>query len=375
MGRWAAKFDVDCPGCAGRSLAREPDGPHRAFLPPDLASFAVTVCQLCGQVLFLAPEGPEPDPDVDPDTQPPRRARVLWPVTGRPPAETIPAPLTRELAEAAACLRAGAYTMALVNVRRLLEGVCADHGVAGGPLFHGLRELRKRGVIEGRLADWAEELREVGNEAAHMSGRRVVREDAEDAIALAEALLDHLYVFTGRYEEFRRRRGGTGRPVRSGVVVRETPAMKTLRKSGIRFTPHRYAHDPASVRSRRDIADELGVAPLRVLKAVIVRVDDRAVVAVLPVRHDVDVTALAKAVGGHDARLAALSEVSRLGWATASEVMSPLALPYLPVVVDASIAAPVSVYVSSGRHGLELELASADLILVTGATTAAITAR
>jgi Cys-tRNA(Pro) deacylase len=333
---------------------------------------------MCGQVLFLAPEGPEPDPDDDPDTLPPRPAQVLWPGTARGADSRIPPHLIRELAEAESCLRVGAPTMALVNVRRLLEGVCADQGISGGPLFHGLRELRRRGLIDGRLADWAEELREIGNEAAHMSGRPAVREDAEDAIALAEALLDYLYVFAVKYREFRKRRGGSaarGTPAKAGVAVRETPAMKTLRKSRIPFTPHRHEHEPGRARSRRELAERLGVTDAQVLKAVIARVDGRAVVAVVQVRHQVDMAALAGAAGGHDAVVAGPAEVSRLGWATASQVVSPLALPYLPVVVDLPVAALAEVYVSSGRHGLELELAADDLILVTGATTAPITAR
>ncbi|GAA5070163.1 YbaK/EbsC family protein [Thermocatellispora tengchongensis] len=347
-----------------------------------MAPYALTVCQMCGQVLLLVPTGPDPDPDLDPDDLPPRPARVLWPDAGRrPPSPAVPAHLSRELAEAAACLGAGAYTMALVNVRRLLEGVCADQGITGVPLYRALRAMRRRGLIEGRLADWAEELRELGNEAAHMSGRPVGREDAEDAIALAEALLDHLYVFRSRYEEFVKRRGGTvsGRVSRdaakTGMVIRETPAMKTLRKSRVPFTPHRYEHDPARVRSRKDLAAEMGVPRDSVLKAVIAHVDGRPVVAVAPASAEIDVAALARACGGSGARLAGMAEVSRLGWATASEVMTPLALPYLPVVVDVAVTAQPGVYVSSGRHGLELEVAPADLITITGAVTAPITVR
>ena len=36
--------------------------------------------------------------------------------------------------------------------------------------------------------------------------RRVSREDAQDALALAEALLDYLYVFSAQFAEFKQRR-------------------------------------------------------------------------------------------------------------------------------------------------------------------------
>ncbi len=72
-----------------------------------------------------------------------------------------------------------------------------------------LEELRDSGKIEGRLFDWAQDLRVLGNQGAHFSDAEVSREDAEDALALAEALLDYIYVLAVRYEEFSKRRQRT----------------------------------------------------------------------------------------------------------------------------------------------------------------------
>jgi Cys-tRNA(Pro)/Cys-tRNA(Cys) deacylase len=44
----------------------------------------------------------------------------------------------------------------------------------------------------------------------------------------------------------------------------------------------------------------------------------------------------------------------------------------LPTVVDASAHGHETVYVSAGRRGLEIELAPADLVRLTGATVASI---
>jgi Domain of unknown function (DUF4145) len=68
-----------------------------------------------------------------------------------------------------------------------------------------LRELRDRGLIDDTLAEWADTLRVVGNEGAHYTGRAVAREDAEDALSFAEALLDHLYVLRKKFAEFQAR--------------------------------------------------------------------------------------------------------------------------------------------------------------------------
>ena len=91
-------------------------------------------------------------------------------------------------------------------VRKTLEGTCADQGAASGPLASRLRDLQGEGKIDGMLVEWANILRVVGNEGAHFTGTTMSREDAEDALALAEALLDHLYVL--RNDSMSSRRGG-----------------------------------------------------------------------------------------------------------------------------------------------------------------------
>lgn len=97
-------------------------------------------------------------------------------------------------------------------VRRTLEGVCSENGISKGPLIKALQQMAADGLIEGRLLEWAQELRVLGNEGAHFTGRRVAREDAQDALALAEALLDYLYVFSAQFAEFKKRRSTLDQP-------------------------------------------------------------------------------------------------------------------------------------------------------------------
>lgn len=47
----------------------------------------------------------------------------------------------------------------------------------------------------------------------------------------------------------------------------------------------------------------------------------------------------------------------------------------LPTVVDSSASGFSTIYVSAGRRGLQIELAPADLVTLTGATTAGIARR
>ncbi len=69
-----------------------------------------------------------------------------------------------------------------------------------------LERLRDQGVIEGRLHEWADELRIVGNEAAHDVSVEVSAQDAADTLEFTRAVLEYAYTFRQRFERFRKRR-------------------------------------------------------------------------------------------------------------------------------------------------------------------------
>ena len=118
----------------------------------------------------------------------------------------VPDPLRREFEEAQTCFSAKAYEATVVMVRRILEGTCKENNVREKTLVRSLNKLKVDGLIDGTIAEWANALRVLGNEGAHYTGRRVSRDDSEDALAFAEALLDHIYVLRKRFAEFARRR-------------------------------------------------------------------------------------------------------------------------------------------------------------------------
>lgn len=192
-----------CPHCDAPSLFDEwaiyHDVPH-----PDQdvspARYTLLGCLACRQPqLWKDPVGPDDEGD----------GQRLWPqVTALAP--DIPASIARELVEAHACFDAKLYTAAAVMVRRTLEGMCIEQGTKKSNLFQALQELRDDGIIEGRLFDWAQALRVLGNQGAHFSEESVSREDAADALSLAEAVLNYIYVFTVKYQEFQRRRQPPG---------------------------------------------------------------------------------------------------------------------------------------------------------------------
>ena len=131
---------------------------------------------------------------------------VVYPASQRI-SPSVPQSLRREWEEARVCLDAKAYTACGVMVRRTLEGTCKDQGVKAKTLAKGLQELRAKGLVDGMLAEWADALRVLGNQSAHFTDKEISREDAEDSLAFAEALLDHLYVLRKRFADFQQRIG------------------------------------------------------------------------------------------------------------------------------------------------------------------------
>jgi Cys-tRNA(Pro)/Cys-tRNA(Cys) deacylase len=151
-----------------------------------------------------------------------------------------------------------------------------------------------------------------------------------------------------------------------------TPATTALSRAGVSFTMHRYRHDPAAPSYGLEAAEAIGVQADQVFKTLLADVDGRLVVAVVPVVGSLDLKALATATGGKRAAMAASAAAERAtGYVVGG--ISPLGQRRrLPTVVDASAIEFGTVYVSAGRRGLDVGLAPADLIRLTGATTARI---
>jgi len=155
-----------------------------------------------------------------------------------------------------------------------------------------------------------------------------------------------------------------------------TPAVVALARAGVPHELRPYDHDPASGLSYgEEAALALGVDPSRVFKTLVVSVEGALAVAVVPVTADLDLKAVARALGAKRAAMADPSEAERAtGYVVGG--ISPLGQRQrLATVVDSSAHDADRVFVSGGRRGLDIELAPADLIGLTGATTAPIARR
>ncbi len=138
------------------------------------------------------------------------------------------------------------------------------------------------------------------------------------------------------------------------------------------FTTHTYAHDPKHASYGLEAAEALGLDPAAVFKTLVADVDGKLTVAIVPVQHQLDLKALAKAVKGKKAQMADVKHAERTTGYVAGGI-SPLGQKKrLPTVLDDSALALATIHVSGGRRGLEIELAPADLLALTNGVAAPI---
>ena len=159
------------------------------------------------------------------------------------------------------------------------------------------------------------------------------------------------------------------------MAGRGTTATMALERAKIPFTLHEYAHDPRHDSYGPEASEALGVPPERVFKTLVAAVDGALTVGVVPVGRQLDLKALAVAVGGKKAVLAEVAAAERATGYVAGGI-SPLGQRRrLPVVIDTSALELATMFCSAGRRGLEIEIVPADLVRASGATVAPIATR
>lgn len=127
------------------------------------------------------------------------------PVVAYPPVrldfdpENIPDGVLKTFEEAVSCHAAGCFVASAIMVRRTLEEVCAERQAQGGNLKARITDLRSKIVIPGELLDAMDELRILGNDAAHIEAKdfeNVSEEEVTVAIQFTKEILKSLYQYS-----------------------------------------------------------------------------------------------------------------------------------------------------------------------------------
>lgn len=111
----------------------------------------------------------------------------------------LPARILASLEEAIKAHAAGCYRASALMVRRVLEELCEDKKATGDNLMKRLAALGNTVIIPGELLAAADELRLLGNDAAHIEAKTYDQIGADEcaiAIELAKELLKAVYQYT-----------------------------------------------------------------------------------------------------------------------------------------------------------------------------------
>ena len=155
-----------------------------------------------------------------------------------------------------------------------------------------------------------------------------------------------------------------------------TRATRALDAAGVAYTLHPYDYDAeaGAVAGGKGLhaAASLGVEPGRVLKTLMAWVDAQAVCVVVPSDRQVQLKALAAAVGGKSARMMEVAEAERrTGYKVGG--ISPFGQQrQAPAWFEQEVVDAASVYINAGQRGLLLQLAPGDALRVLQARTAAL---
>ncbi|HZP73779.1 MAG TPA: aminoacyl-tRNA deacylase [Gaiellaceae bacterium] len=149
-----------------------------------------------------------------------------------------------------------------------------------------------------------------------------------------------------------------------------TPAVEAAKRAGIAFALHEYTGvELGDGEYGVGVAEALGRPPGQLFKTLVATTDERLAVFVVPADRRLDLRRI-----GKRSALAGPSEAERAtGYVVGG--ISPLGQRrLLPTTVDESALEWETILVSAGRRGLQIELAPGDLVSLTGARVAAISA-
>lgn len=141
-----------------------------------------------------------------------------------------------------------------------------------------------------------------------------------------------------------------------------TPAVRELEAAGIGFVLHDYEHRDGRRDFGREAADELGIDPDRVFKTLLVTIDEGQAVAIVPVSGSAALKAVGRAFGSKRAEMCDPLVAERITGYVVGGISPFGQKKRLRTVVDEIVLAFDTVFVSGGRRGLDIEVASADLI-------------
>lgn len=195
---------IDCPNCDAKvhpKLLAE-----RVYPPTDdyeLFKILFLECPSCENVLLGSSYYDDNSAyhGKDPWSVPSR----LWPEPPKSFGFDVPNLVGDSIEEACKCVQCEAYSASAVMCGKAIEAICRDK--TGETTLHkGLKKLKDNNIIDDRLYDWGEALRNERNMGAHATEKKITKEDAKDILDFATAIIEYIYIMTAQFEAYKNRK-------------------------------------------------------------------------------------------------------------------------------------------------------------------------
>ncbi len=194
---------IECPNCSafvdGKVLGQKEYGADEYGDPRKVV---LIECPTCDSALLGRSEIYQTE-DGDWDWSRPTR---LWPKAVQRIHQSIPSEIGKALKDANRCFEVKVYSASAVMAGRAIEAMCKDK-VGSGTLAKGLEKMKNQGIIDQKIWDWADALRQERNLGAHATGADVTEQDAKDVLDFANAICEYVYVLTEQFDEYMARKG------------------------------------------------------------------------------------------------------------------------------------------------------------------------
>ena len=213
---------IECPYCESK-VDGKVIGEHVSHGEEDPFPFKAVLleCPVCKQALLGSQELYE----VGPEREEWITGERLWPKPAISNRLLLPGNIGDSLEEAEKCYKARAYSACAVMCGRSLEALCKNYETKSKTIAGGLREMRERKIIDDRLYEWGEVLRQQRNLGAHATGENISKEDARDILDFANAICDYVFILSEKFERFKKRQEKKAEFIRKekNIIETDTP--------------------------------------------------------------------------------------------------------------------------------------------------------
>ena len=158
-------------------------------------------------------------------------------------------------------------------------------------------------------------------------------------------------------------------------MAQATRATRALEAAGVSFTVHTYAYDPAADSIGLAAAAALGVDPAQVFKTLMVLADGRPACVLAPSDGEVALKRVAAALGVKAVAMMKPADAERVSGYKVGGISPFGQTRRISAVIDASAFDWEAIFLNGGQRGLQVRLAPAEALRVTGAAQAGVSTR